>query len=196
MADHMATQTLNSHGTDWKNILAPPDAEKLKLLNLLRKPPSSRLARPLILQKRALRLRYIADWHDHAISHAIPLFLKANVVPITFLSYESVSALMYDINNNKAPVNMSKLFQKTSNIHSFKTRSSTSGKFYVKSFRLEIQNKSFSRLGVKLWNNIPSYLTNLPKKALKRVHRKLLFDVLKMEDDYIEMPLIIKELAY
>ena len=86
MADHMATQTLNSHGTDWKNILAPPDAEKLKLLNLPGKPPSSRLARPLILQKRALRLRYIADCHDHAI----PLFLKANVVPITFLYYESV----------------------------------------------------------------------------------------------------------
>ena len=97
---------------------------------------------------------------------------------------------MYDFNNNKAQVNMSKLFQKTSNIHSFKTRSSTSGKFYVKSFRLEIQNNSFSRLGVKFWNKIPSYLTNLPKKALKRVHRKLLFDVLEMEDDYIEMPLI------
>ena len=128
----MATQTLNSHGTDWKNILAPPDAEKLKILNLLRKLPSSRLSRPLIIQKRALRLRYFADWHDHAI----PSFLKANVVPITFLYYESVSALMYDINNNKAPVNMSNLFQKMSNIHSFKTRSSTSGKFYVKSSRL------------------------------------------------------------
>ena len=35
----------------------------------------------LILQKRALRLLYFADWHDHAI----PLFLEANVLPITFL---------------------------------------------------------------------------------------------------------------
>ena len=102
------------------------------------------LNKVLILQKRALRLLYLADWYDHAI----PLFLETNVLPITFLYYESVSALMHGINNNKAPVNMSNLFQKTSNIHSYNTRLSTSGKFYVKSSRLEIQNNSFSRLGV------------------------------------------------
>ena len=135
---------------------------------------------------------YFADWHDHAI----PLFLEANVLPITFLYYESVSALMHDTNNNKAPVNMSILFQKTSNIHSYNTRSSMSGKFYVKSSRLEIQNNSFSRLGVKLWNKIPSYITSLPKKAFKRILRKLLFDVLEMEDDYIEISLMIKKLGH
>ena len=42
------------------------------------------------------------DWHDHEI----PLFLKANVLPITFLYYESVSTLMHDIDNDKAPANM------------------------------------------------------------------------------------------
>ena len=72
--------------------------------------------------------------------------------------------------------------EKTSNIHSYNTPSSTSGKFYVKSSRLEIQNNSFSRVGVRLWNKIPSYLTNLPKKAFKRVLRKLLFDILKSPD--------------
>ena len=89
---------------------------------------------------------------------------------------------------------MSNVFQKTSNIHSYNTRSPTSGKFYVKSSRLEIQNNS--RFGVKLWNEIPSYITNLPKKAFKRVLRKLLFDILEMEDDSIEIPLIIKKLGY
>ena len=63
---------------------------------------------------------------------------------------------------------MLNLFQKTSNIHSFNTRSSTSGKFYVKGSRLEIQNNSFSRLGVKQWNKIPRYITDLPKKAYKK----------------------------
>ena len=67
----------------------------------------------LILQKKALRLLYFEDWHDHAIS----LFLEANVLPITFLYYESVSALMHDIYNNKSPENMLNLFQKMSNIH-------------------------------------------------------------------------------
>ena len=55
-----------------------------------------------------------------------------NKIPITFLYFESVSALIHDINNNKAPVNMSNLFQKTSNIHSYNTRSSTSGSFMLK----------------------------------------------------------------
>ena len=82
--------------------------------------------------------------------------------------------------------------------------------FYVKSSRLEIQNNSFSRLGVKLWNKIPSYITNLPKKAFKRILRKLLFDVfdwmpldklkkknvLEKEDDYIEISPIIKKLGH
>ena len=113
------------------------------------------------------------------------------MLPITFLYYESVSDLMHDINNNKAPVNMSNLFQKTSYIHSYNTRSSTSGKFYVKNSRIEIQNSSFSRLGVKLWN-----ISNLPKKAFKRVIRKSLFDTLETEDDFIEIPLIINKLGY
>ena len=91
---------------------------------------------------------------------------------------------------------MSNLFQKMSNIHSYNTRSSTSGKFYVKSSRLEIQNNSFSRLGVKLWNKTPSYIRNLLKKALKRILRKLLFEVLEMEDDYFEISLIITKLGH
>ena len=78
----------------------------------------------------------------------------------------------------------------------FVTRSSWSGKFYVKSSRLEIQNNSFSRLGVKLGNKIASYITNLPKRAFKRVLCKLLFDILEMEDDYIEIPLINKKLGH
>ena len=40
----------------------------------------------LIIQKRAPGLLYFTDWHDHAI----PLFLEANVLQITFFYYESV----------------------------------------------------------------------------------------------------------
>ena len=38
---------------------------------------------------------------------------------------------------------------------------------FKKSSRLEIQKNSFSRLGVKLWNEIPRYITDLPKKTFK-----------------------------
>ena len=88
---------------------------------------------------------------------------------------------------------MLNLFKKTSSIHLYNTRLFTSGKFYVKSCRLEIQNNSFSRLGVKLWNEIPRYITDLPKKTFKRVLRKLLFDMLEKEDDYIQIPMIVKK---
>ena len=88
---------------------------------------------------------------------------------------------------------MLNLFQKTSNIHSYNTRSSSSGKFYVKNLRLEIQNNSFSRFGVKLWNKIPSYISDLPKKVFKRALHKLLFDILEKEDNYIQIPMIIEK---
>ena len=54
----------------------------------------------------------------------------------------------------------------------YNTGSFTSGKFYVKSSRLEIQNKTF-----------------------KRVLRKLLFDILD-EDNYNEIPVVIKKSVY
>ena len=100
---------------------------------------------------------------------------------------------MHDINNDQAQANMLNLFQKTSNIHSYNTRSSSSGKFYVKNLRLEIQNNSFSRFGVKLWNKIPSYISDLPKKVFKRALHKLLFDILEKEDNYIQIPMIIEK---
>ena len=56
-----------------------------------------------IFEKRALCLLYFADWHNHA---SVPLFLKANLLPITFLYYESLSTLMHYINNDKAPANI------------------------------------------------------------------------------------------
>ena len=63
----------------------------------------------LILQKRALHLLFFADVHDHAI----PFFLEANVLPITFLYHECVASFMYDTNSKNAPINMLHLFTLT-----------------------------------------------------------------------------------
>ena len=52
---------------------------------------------------------YFADRRDQAI----PFFVDANILPLSFLYYECVSNLMHDINNDKAPLNTLKLFQKT-----------------------------------------------------------------------------------
>ena len=145
----------------------------------------------LILQKRALRLLFFADVRDHAI----PLFLEANVLPITFLYHECVASLMYDINSNNAPINMLHLFKETSSVHSYNTRSSTSGNLYVQNSRLEMQRRSFSRLGVRLWNEIPCHMRVLPKNTFKKVLRTSLLNILQNEDDYIQIPVIIKKVG-
>ena len=157
--------------------------------------PSSRASRTFRASRkmtRSCRLAHKAPVMQARHDHAIPLFLEADVPPMTFLYYEPVSILMHDISNDKAPANMLNLFRKTSKIYSCNTRLCTSGKFYVKSTTLEIQNKSFSCLGVKLWNEIPRNITDLPKETFKRGLCKLLFDILGKEDDYVHIPVIIK----
>ena len=69
----------------------------------------------LVLQKRVLRLIYFTDRREHAI----PLFTKAKILPVTFLYYEAVSKLMFDVHNQSAPINILKLFTKTSHIHTY-----------------------------------------------------------------------------
>ena len=97
------------------------------------------------------------------------------VLPLTFLYYESVSYLMHDVNNINTRLNILKFFQKLSVVHSYNTRSSTSGKFYVQSSRLGIQKRSFSRFDVKLWNEIPQRVRDLTTKAYKREIPGILF---------------------
>ena len=120
---------------------------------------------------------YFADRRDHAI----PFFVDANLLPLSFLYYEYVSNLMHNINKNKAPLNTQKLFPKTSSVHTYKTRSSTSGNFYVQSTRLEIHKRSFFQIWRKTveLNEIPCSL------------RRLLLDILVRENHYIETPIII-----
>ena len=119
----------------------------------------------LRLQKRALRFIYSAERNDHAI----PLFVATGVLPVKFLYFESVCCLMYDVRNKNAPSNTLNLFTDTSKIHTYNTRSSTSNKSYIKKSKLEIKEKAFSRIGAKLWNELPASLRELTgKKQLKK----------------------------
>ena len=92
----------------------------------------------VVLQKRVLLLIYFVDRK----AHAIPLFVNAKILPITFLYYEGVCKLMFDVHNDSAPSNITKLFTRTSNIHTYNTRSSTSQFFSVKYSRLKMKKKS------------------------------------------------------
>ena len=86
--------------------------------------------------------------------HAIPYFPNLNILPIHFLFVESVSSLMYDIQNKLAPVHIQNLFKHVSDVHSYITRSATADKFYIMSSRLDQLKNSFSRFGAPLWNSL------------------------------------------
>ena len=52
-----------------------------------------------------------------------------------------------------------------------------------------------SRFGVKLWNEIPCHIKDLPNTEFTKVLHGLLSDILKRENDYIETPLIIEKVG-
>ena len=103
--------------------------------------------------------------------------------------------LMHDIYNSNTPINILKLFRRTSNAHSYNTRSSSSGNFYVQNSRLEIHKRSFSRFGVRLWNEITRRIRDLPKKEFKEEIRRLLLNILVNENNYIETPIIVQKIG-
>ena len=69
---------------------------------------------------------------------------------------------MLDVHNDTVPSSIMKLFTRTSNIHTYTTRSSTSQLFSVKYSK---KKKAFSGVGVKVWNEMPNECKNLSKKS-------------------------------
>ena len=98
--------------------------------------------------------------------HNIPLFINAKILPLNFLYHKTLSELMHKVSAASATISIRPFYS---------TRSSTSENFSIKASRLEIQKNAFSRMGAKLWNEIPSSLRELPKKSFKlRIKNKLL----------------------
>ena len=124
----------------------------------------SNLNKLSILQKRALRFIYFSDRRDHAI----PLFLNDHILPINFMHYKLLAETMHDVSNDLVSSNLKDLFVSTAKIHSYNTRASASKNFYIQKSNTEIKRKSFSRIGAKLWNEIPTKLRALPKATFKR----------------------------
>ena len=56
-----------------------------------------------------------------------------------------------------------------------------------------IQVNSFSRIGTKIWNEMPVSLRKLSKNAFKRKIKQTLFEILASEDCYIDLPEIVQK---
>ena len=67
--------------------------------------------------------------------------------------------------------------------------------FYKKFNKIVNKHAPITKLSkrVKLWNEMPCHIRDLPKKKFRKVLHRLLSDILKREDDYIETPLIVEK---
>ena len=147
------------------------------------------------LQKRALRFIYFSIRRDHVI----PLFLNADILPVTILYYENVCCLMHDKCHEEAPKNITDLFTDTKTVHSYNTRASSSRYFFIKHSKLQIQFKSFARFGARprTWNEIPTSLREKPKNLFKtKLHGHYWTCFTSMTDDYVDISQIGKAVKH
>ena len=136
----------------------------------------------LVLQKRALRLIYFSKPRDHAI----PFFIESNFLPLQSLFFQQLSYLMYDVHAKTAPKSLLDEFAKISTKHHYNMRLSAKERFSVKFSRTEKMKKSFTRIGVSIWNSIPLSV-NFRKKI-----KSLLLNVLGNEDNYLNVNYLIE----
>ena len=90
----------------------------------------SSLDKLLKLQKRGLRFIYFSNRNEHAI----PRFLDANILPLTFSYWMNRWYLMYDVRHGISPKSIQALFEYSlsyvSGMNQYNTRSFESQNFY------------------------------------------------------------------
>ena len=148
------------------------------------------LKKILTLQKRALRLIFFASKR----SHAIPLFVASNILPVNMLYFETVSTIMHDVSTHSTPKNIHELFIHASDVHAYNTRLSGADNLFVQKSRLNMKLKSFPAFGTRLWNCVHPDWRKLTKRAFKRKIHKLLLTVLEIEDYYVDAHSVILNL--
>lgn len=150
--------------------------------------PQTYLNKILVLQKRALRLIYFSKPRDHAI----PFFIESNCLPLQSLFFQQLSYLMYDVHAKTAPKSLLDKFAKINTEHHYNTRLSAKECFSVKFSRTEKMKKSFTRIGVSIWNSIPLSVKTLNVSNFRKKIKLLLLNVLGNEDNYLNVKFLIE----
>lgn len=96
----------------WKFHIDAVANKIIEIVGLIAKLHHFTLRRVLLNIYQALIQPYLtyglASWGQLSKAHSIPLFTDANVLPLMFLYYESVSNSMHDVNNNYTLLNILK----------------------------------------------------------------------------------------
>ena len=75
-------------------------------------------------------------------SHAIPLFVASNILPVNMFYFETVSTIMHDVSTHSTPKNIRELFIHASDVHAYNTRFSGADNLFVQKSRLNMKLKS------------------------------------------------------
>ncbi len=110
-----------------------------------------------------------ANYRDHTD----PIFYKYKCLKFLDIVNLKTLIIIYQAERNMLPVNLQKLFKKTSSVHNHKTRSSTKGNFDLKFSRSKTRSMVISVRGVKMWNDLDENCHNIKsllsfKNVIKR----------------------------
>ena len=103
----------------------------------------------LVLQKKAIRAINFSDFR----AHSSPIFKDLGILKINDLFQYQVSSLMWDFDKNSLPKSLNILFNKTWNIHAYRTR-------FVNSDKLTVARVNSSAYGDKSFRVIGAVKLN------------------------------------
>ena len=134
----------------WKNHINLICLKISRTVGILAKLRHSIALRPLLNILQALIDPYlyygICAWgsapNTNYKQHAVPFFLKSKVFPLSFIYFDRLCSIKWDVANNSAPENIKRAFTRISEVHSYPTRSSLNDDFYAKHSRLEKMRSS------------------------------------------------------
>ena len=124
--------------------------------------------------------------------YAIPFFIESNCFTLQSLFFQQLSYLMYDVHAKTAPKSLLDKFAKINTKHHYNTRLSAKECFSVKFSRTEKMKKSFTRIGVSIWNSIPLSVKTLNISNFRKKIKSLLLNVLGNEDNYLNVNYLIE----
>lgn len=127
--------------------------------------------------------------------HAIPLFIHSNILPLNMLYIKTICNLMYDVSNSSCPSSISDCFIQSKEVHTYNTRHCVSNNFYVEYSKLTTTITSFVKSGVKIWNSIPTDVRELGRKNFNLKIQKSLLTIFEIEDDYADVPTLIRYMS-
>ena len=116
----------------------------------------SRLKKLFLLQKKAIRIIYNLNYHDHTSV----FFHSSKILKLHDLVTYKTMIILYKVNNHSLNGRVQAFFKPTEAIHMYGTRQSKL--FYVKNTNTTLRLLSLTVKGINTWSSLANEITQLP----------------------------------